>query len=170
VQTIAIILGIATGALTVLFAMVVRGTGRVIQSERKLRIAAEDALRPTAAERDRALAFADREHRRANDQGKVIGDVIRERETWQRIYHQSALGAGAAQEWLMRDLGHVLAVANEYRKAEGKPPVRLDPAIEMLVHEFQASHPAPTVERAADVLAGPAPVAQLGPQKDSSAG
>jgi len=89
---------------------------------------------------------AELQERRANEFFSIIQGLEGERDTWQKLYHESSRQSGVAQAWLLRDLSGIIQRANVFARELKKHGVKateviVDPALKELVAEFGEHHP-----------------------------
>lgn len=64
----------------------------------------------------------------------------RQRNQAWKLYQLAGVQAGAAQQWLMRELQDKLRLLNAYRKERGESMLGVDPALSGIVQEFGETH------------------------------
>jgi hypothetical protein len=139
---------ILTGAV-VLLSMFLAALWRVAMARiGELRRALDAAERSAGEAQESAGRLGDmaRLHeRRASEFFGIITGVEKERDGWQRLYRESSQQAGVAQAWLIRDMGRVIQIGNQYaqrlrKHGETAPPVDVDPQLKQVVEEFAGTH------------------------------
>lgn len=128
-------------ALLVVTALAIYFAWRARNAEREeLRITKEnDAL---AADFQRARERADLHERRANEFFAIIEGVEGEAQTWRKMFGEGMSKAGAAQNWLVRDLSEMTKVANIFGARlralkEKAPTVQVSPQLRDFIAEFE---------------------------------
>jgi hypothetical protein len=149
-------------AVSVYFSRIARGERSVSAVLRNENAALADDIQ---RERERA----DLHERRASEFFGIIEGVEAEAQTWRRMFGEGMTKAGAAQNWLLRDLSEITKVANMYgarlrKHGDKAPTVQPSPGLKDLIAQFeeeaQAAVPAAPgkaeAERIEGELRGPA--------------
>jgi hypothetical protein len=111
-------------------------------------VAEASALEAKAA-RD-AAAF---QQRRADEFFSIIEGVEMEANSWRRLYMEGMTTSAAAQNWLFRELGRAVKIANRYSAALKKngiaaTEIEIDPELVKIHKKFEALRGQPTPARA----------------------
>ncbi len=134
--------GAAIAVLAVLWVALLIAYGYHV---RRLRIAA------ARAEAERARAYEalwqveqerDLHRRRADEFFAIIQGVENEAQTWRRMFKDGMAKAGAAQNWLIRDLSMITRIGNAYaarlrKLKENAPALKVDPQLQRFIEEFE---------------------------------